>query len=385
MPRVIFHVDMDAFFAAVEQRDNPELKGKPVIVGGLGQRGVVSTASYEARPFGVHSALPMAKARQLCPHAHFVTPRMHAYTDASQIIMQTFSDFTPLVEPLSVDEAFLDMSGTEKLFGSPQATAQHIKDAILKKTQLTCSIGIAPNKFLAKLSSDMNKPDGITNFMVDNVAEKLAPLPLKKLWGVGPKTLEKLQSLGFHCFGDLQGAPPDTLSHHLGKHGNTLIALASGKDNRSVSPASERKSIGSENTFNVDISGAQQVTSQLRKQCTGIAKELRRKGMKAQGVRIKIRYTQGFKTQTAQTKSTTGIQDSVTLYETAITLLPRFNLNQRIRLVGMAAFDLTEQEAQPQMTLFEDTSHNPQQEKRETLEKLGDAIQHKFGTHTIID
>ena len=384
MTRVIFHVDMDAFFAAVEQRDQPSLKGLPVIVGGLGQRGVVSTASYEARPYGVHSALPMIKAKQLCPQGHFIAPRMKRYLEVSKDIMATFKDYSPLVEPLSVDEAFLDMSGTEKLFGPPIQTAHQIKDAIFEKTQLTCSIGVAPNKFLAKLSSDMNKPNGVTDFLKPNIAQTIAPLPLKKLWGVGPKTLTQLQSLGLYTFGDLQQASSEMLSHHLGKQGDALKELSWGKDNRNVTPTSGRKSIGSENTFNKDIIGEQQVCTQLRKQANEVAKELRRKGVRAQGVRVKIRYTQGFKTQTAQTKVPQSIQDSSTLFDAATKVLSRFSLNQPIRLVGIAAFDLTEDKEQSQMTLFEDSTPNPRQEKREQLEKLGDAIQEKFGDHTVL-
>ena len=383
MTAVIFHVDMDAFFAAVEQRDRPELRGKPVIVGGLGQRGVVSTASYEARPFGVHSALPMVKAKQLCPHAHFLSPRMALYSSVSKSIMAIFHDFSPLVEPLSVDEAFLDMSGTTKLFGPPQAAATRIKNAIYQKTQLTCSIGIAPNKFLAKLSSDMNKPNGITNFLDTDIPTTLAPLPLKKLWGVGPKTLVQLQNLGFYTFGDLQSASTETLSYHLGKHGPALQRLSWGRDERKVVPTNERKSIGSENTFNQDIVGKEQVLKQIRKQCNEVAKELRRKDVRAQGVRVKIRFTNGFKTQTAQTKASSSIQDSGTLYDTAIEVLSRFNLNQPIRLVGVAAFDLKQPQVQSQMKLFETASENPQQDKRERLEKVGDAIQKKFGDHII--
>ena len=385
MTRVIFHVDMDAFFAAVEQRDRPALKGQPVIVGGLGQRGVVSTASYEARPFGVHSALPMAKARQLCPHAHFISPRMHAYSDASRIIMSTFADFTPLVEPLSVDEAFLDMSGTEKLFGSPQSTAQQIKRAVFEKTQLTCSIGIAPNKFLAKLCSDMNKPAGVTNILNQDIETALAPLPLKKLWGVGPKTLEKLQSAGYRTFGHIQQASEEDLIHRFGAHGQKLYALSWGRDERQVSTQSERKSIGSETTFNQDIIGTIQVETHLRRQCIEVAKELRNKKVRAQGVRIKVRYTQGFKTQTAQTKTAVLIQDSSTLFETAVTTLDRFNLNHPIRLVGVAAFALVPETEQSQMSLFNDSETHIKKDKRETMEKLSDDIQRKFGVHTVIE
>ncbi|MBL90521.1 MAG: DNA polymerase IV [Myxococcales bacterium] len=384
MKNVIFHVDMDAFFASVEQRDRPQFKGKPVIVGGLGQRGVVSAASYEARRFGVHSAQPMVKAKQLCPQGHFLSPRMKCYSDISREVMTVFRDFSPLVEPLSVDEAFLDMSGTEKLFGMPMDAAQQVKDAIYEKTQLTCSIGVAPNKFLAKLSSELNKPNGVTDFLKPNISEIIAPFPLKKLWGVGPKTLTQLETLGYFTFGDVQQASPQTLTHHLGKHGAVLQRLAWGKDDREVTPATERKSIGSENTFNQDIVGQDRVCAHLRKQCGEVAKELRRKGFRAQGVRVKIRYSQGFKTQTAQIKASSSIQDGATLYQAAIQTLSRFNLDQPIRLVGVAAFDFLMNEGQTQMALFEETHQAELQEKRERLEHLGDAIQQKYGDHTVL-
>ena len=377
MKRVIFHVDMDAFFAAVEQRDRPELRGKPVIVGGLGRRGVVSTASYEARVFGVGSAMPTAKAKQLCPHAVFLAPRMHAYREASDKIMRVFSEFSPLVEPLSVDEAFLDLSGTDKLFGPPQRVAKTLQERVLHETQLTCSIGMAPNKFLAKLTSALHKPNGITNFLVEDIPQRLAPLPLKKLWGVGPKTLGRLNSMGFHTFGDLQSSSESTLSYHFGALGEKLHALSFGRDEREVSPGSERKSIGSENTFQNDICGKAEIVQQFRRQCRTVAKALRGKKIRAGGVRIKVRYAEGFQTHTAQTKLPNFVQDSSSLLAAAEKLLERVDTDRPLRLVGVTAFELVPESASPQMSLFQ--TENEPQKKQEAVEHLKDAIAQRFG------
>jgi DNA polymerase-4 len=267
MQRIIFHVDMDAFFAAIEQRDNPKLRGKPVIVGGAGKRGVVATASYEARVFGVGSAMPSIKAKERCPHGIFVSPRMSVYGQISKQIMQVFGHFSPLVEPLSIDEAFLDLSGTEKLFGPPQKTAKRLQEEVFKATGLTCSVGIAENKFLAKLCSEMNKPKGITNFLFSNIPKKLSPLLLNKLWGVGPKTLAKLHALNLKTFGDIQRSDEETMLEHFGVHGQKLFHLAYGRDEREVTPGEQQKSIGSEMTFSEDIQGTKEVTKYIRKQC----------------------------------------------------------------------------------------------------------------------
>ena len=376
MQRVIFHVDMDAFFAAIEQRDNPKLRGKPVIVGGLSKRGVVATASYEARMFGVGSAMPISKAKERCPHGIFVAPRMSVYGQVSKEMMQVFGHFSPLVEPLSIDEAFLDLSGTEKLFGPPQKTAKRLQEEVLKATKLTCSVGIAENKFLAKLCSEMNKPKGITNFLSYNIPEKLAPLPLNKLWGVGPKTLVKLHDLNLKTFGDIQRTDEETMVEHFGVHGQKLFHLVFGRDEREVTPGEQQKSIGSEMTLSEDIQGEKEVAKYIRRQCNEVARELRKKGLRGRGVRVKIRYSQGFITKTAQKTLEDGLQDSASIFDIAKALIARFDLNKPLRLVGVTAFELTQEQEHAQMSFLE---KNSKQERREKLEALSDKIEAKFG------
>ncbi len=376
MQRIIFHVDMDAFFAAVEQRDNPELRGKPVIIGGTGKRGVVSTASYEARVFGVGSAMPIARAKERCPQGIFIPPRMSVYTQVSKEIMQIFGHFSPLVEPLSIDEAFLDLSGTEKLFGPPQETAKRLQEEVFSATGLTCSVGMAENKFLAKLCSEMNKPKGITNFLFANIPERLAPLPLNKLWGVGPKTLIKLHELNLKTFGDIQNSDEQTMVDHFGAHGQKLFHLAYGRDEREVTPGEGQKSIGSEMTLSEDIQGEKEVTKYIRRQCNEVAKELRRKKLRGRGIRVKIRYTQGFVTKTTQKTLESGLQDSASIFDIAKQLLARLDLNKPMRLVGVTAFELTQEQEQGQMSLLD---KNSKQERREKLEALSDKIEAKFG------
>lgn len=253
----ILHVDMDAFYASVEQRDCPELRGRPVIVGGVGNRGVVSAASYEARPYGVHSALPMATARRLCPQGVFLPVRMKHYAQIARQIREILFSFTPLVEPLSLDEAFLDVHGCEGLFGPAPDIARQIKERIRAETGLVASVGVAPNKFLAKLASDYGKPDGLVVLPADRVAEFLAPLPVGRLWGVGAKGENRLHVLGVHTIGQLAALPERVLVGHLGDVSRHLWQLAHGEDDRDVVPDREAKSISTETTFAQDIGDRQ--------------------------------------------------------------------------------------------------------------------------------
>ncbi len=251
----ILHVDMDAFYASIEQRDHPELRGKPVIVGGIGPRGVVSAASYEARPFGVHSAMPMKTARRLCPQGVFLPVRMAHYSQVSRQIREILLSFTPRVEPLSLDEAFLDVHGCEGLHGPAPEIARQVKDRIKTETGLTASVGVAPNKSLAKLAGDLRKPDGLVVVPPERVQAFLAPLPVGRIWGVGAKAEKRLHSLGVRTIGQLAALPERLLIDHFGKKmGRHVWQLAHGHDDRTVTPDREAKSISTETTFAQDVS-----------------------------------------------------------------------------------------------------------------------------------
>ena len=374
--RVILHVDMDAFYAAVEQRDDPSLRGKPVIVGGRARRGVVSTASYEARPFGVHSALPMGQALQLCPQAIVIAPRISHYAEVSEQVMDVLSTFSPEVEPLSLDEAFLDMSGSERLFGDPVEMARAVRAAVLERTQLTCSVGVASNKFLAKLASDLNKPDGYSVVPFGDEAAFVAPLPLRKLWGVGPKAAARLEGLGLRTIGDVARADLADLEAKLGpSQARHLHAIASGHDERVVVSDHDRKSVGSEVTLERDLRGRPAVEATLKDQCARVARHLRRENLVAKGLRVKIRYTRGFRLQTHQGPLPVACDDSATLVATAVELLDRFDLDKPIRLVGAAAYELEPREAARQLDLFQ----QQKSDERSRLEHTLDDIRSRFG------
>jgi DNA polymerase-4 len=285
----ILHVDMDAFYAAVEQRDRPALRGQPVLVGGLGGRGVVCAASYEARPFGVHSALPMSTARRLCPQAVVVPPRLGYYAQISRQIREVFLSFTPLVEPLSLDEAFLDVRGCEGLSGPAPEIARRIKDWINGDTGLIASVGVAPNKFLAKLASDHGKPDGLVVVLPEQVAAFLAPLPVGRLWGVGRKAEQRLHALGIRTIGQLGVLPERVLADHFGEAGRHVWRLAHGEDDRAVVPDREAKSISTETTFPEDLGDREALRAWLLDQVEHLAARLRHAGLRARTVELKVR------------------------------------------------------------------------------------------------
>src|SRR5690554_5590717 len=291
---MIFHVDMDAFFASVEQRDHPELRGLPVIIGGTTRRSVVAAASYEVRKFGVRSAMPMSRAMRLCPKAVVIPPNIEKYRAVSADIMEVFADYSPLVEPLSFDEAFLDMSGSEAIFGPPMQTAQAIKRDVFDATDgLTCSVGIGLNKFLAKLASPMQKPDGISFIRPGTEAELLGFMPVRKMWGVGEKTAQKLYAQKILTFADLREADAHKLANLLGKaSAYKLQKLANGEDDRRVVANRERKSIGSEVTLIEDIQGREAVEKYLREQCEDLARSLRKRNIRARPVPVKFPYSQ---------------------------------------------------------------------------------------------
>lgn len=383
MSKVVFHLDMDAFFAAIEQRERPELRGKPVIVGGTGRRGVVSTASYEARPFGVHSAMPTYRARQLCPQGIFIPPRGALYAKVSRQLMGILADFSPHVEPLSLDEAFLDMSGTEKLFGPPEEAARKLMQRIRDELSLTASIGVSRTKFLAKIASDMNKPDGLTVVPFGKEKEFLAPLPIERLWGVGPKSAPKLRALGLSLIGDVARWPVEDLEKRFGAFGLRVWRLANAIDERDVEGGGrEEKSIGAERTFDFDIRGKAAVLEKLLPLCDHVAQRVRRHGMRAGGVRLKVKYA-SFKTVTRQMTLEGTVCDAESLRAAVDELCDRVDLSRPIRLVGLACFKLVEgATATPstdQMGIFAD----PARRRREQLERTLDAVQQKFGQKAV--
>ncbi|MEL7473433.1 MAG: DNA polymerase IV, partial [Planctomycetota bacterium] len=274
--RTILHVDMDAFFASVAQLDHPDLRGKPVLVGGTGRRGVVAAASYEARVFGCRSAMPSAVARRLCPHAVFVKGDFARYRELSDRVMSILESFTPAVQPISIDEAFLDVTGSERLFGDGETIARSIRARVHSETGLTCSVGVAPNKFLAKLGSDLNKPDGMTLITPQRVHDILDPLPVSKMMGVGPAAERRLERLGVRTIGDLRGVAPEALKATLGSYGPRLHELAHGRDERPVHADREAKTIGHEQTFGQDLTECDDVRAVMLGQCEAVGRRLRR-------------------------------------------------------------------------------------------------------------
>lgn len=377
-PRIIFHVDMDAFYAAVEQRDNPELQGKPVIIGGTGRRGVVSTASYEARAFGVHSAQPGYLARQRCPNGIFLKPNMSKYVSVSKQIMAIFKDYSPSVEPLSLDEAFLDMSGTEKLMGAPEKVATQLQDQILEELNLAASIGVAPMKYIAKVASDLNKPLGICICLPGEEQTFLAPLPIEKLWGVGKVTAPKVRALGLATIGDVARADPGMLERELKGLGRHISLLARGIDSRPVRKPQRRKSVGAERTLLDDISGEKAIMEHLRPLADDVAATLRKNGFVAGGVRLKLK-TATFKSMSRDEKTKRPTDNADEMLRTLERLCARTDLDQPFRLIGMAAFDIRENVEARQPQLFA----VPEETKASAIDDTLDAIKAKFGKPSI--
>jgi DNA polymerase-4 len=367
---------MDAFYASVEQRDRPELRGRPVIVGAdPGGRGVVSAASYEARVFGVRSAMPIGRAARLCPHGVFVPVDMAKYARVSDEIMAILGDFSPLVEPVSVDEAFVDLTGTESLLGPAPEAVRRMKHRIREATALTASAGLASNKFIAKIASDLNKPDGLVVVEAGREAEFLAPLPIERLWGVGKATARSLGALGIATIGQLQRLPRATLVRGLGRHGADLHDLAFGRDDRAVEPWTAPKSMGAETTFERDTDDRTRLQTTLRGQAERVARELRAGGVAAARVTLKLRFAD-FRTIT---RSHTGdpTQDGLELYRRVVTLFARERLVQHVRLIGVSASALGPPES-GQLDLLD-----PNAVRRERLARAVDGITGRFGAGAI--
>lgn len=380
---MIFHVDMDAFFAAVEVRDQPSLRGKPVLVGGGGRRGVVAAASYEARKFGCHSAMPTAVALRRCPHAIVLPPRFEAYADASRRAFEVFDRYSPTVEPLSIDEAFLDMEGTARLLGSPRTAAERLRADVTGATGgLTCSVGISAVKFIAKIASGCNKPDGLT--FVDSGDERafLHPLPIGHLWGIGPKTEQRLRERGLRTIGDLAALSSELLVEWFGDAGAQLHRLAHARDSRTVEAHRERKSIGHEDTFEVDVRGRDEIARCLLSQATRVADRLCAKGLRGRRVQLKIRDTD-FKTETRQCMLPAPTSETREIYRVACELLSGVALEGRaFRLTGVSVGELVDAgEGVIQLGLFD--ASPPGVESGDALQGVLAAVRHRFGTQAL--
>lgn len=372
--RYIMHVDMDAFFASVEQLDHPEYKGKPVIVGGLSGRGVVSTCSYEARKFGVHSAMPMVTAQRLCPQAIYVQGRYGRYTEVSQQIRTIFHEFSPLVEPLSIDEAFLDVTGMERLAGDITLLPAKIKAAINERTGLTASVGLAANKFLAKLASDLDKPDGLVIIPADRAAEFIAPLPVGKVFGLGSRSTEALAHIGVLTIGDLARCPVSTLRPILGKQAEEIRNRALGLDDRPVIPDEERKSLGREVTLEQDVVGREECLAILWDICQQVGWRLRSSGLWGYTVTLKIK-TARFQLLTRSRTLEEPVQLDEDLRE-QITLLSRqWSFREPVRLLGVTVSHLS-REGTVSLNFDQD-------EKKQKRAAALDALKQRFGEQII--
>lgn len=384
-PRTILHVDMDAFFASVEVRDDPSLRGKPVLVGYPGKRGVVAAASYEARRYGCHSAQPMAVALRKCPQAVVVAPRHDRYVAVSREVFAIFAGFTPLVEGLSIDEAFLDLSGTERLHGPARAAAEAIRAAVREGLGLTCSVGIASCKFIAKIASDQDKPDGLTQVPAGGERAFLEPLPVRELWGVGPRTEQSLRRYGVKTVGDIARLGRATLERELGEHGRHLHQLSLGLDDRPVSPGRVRKQVSHENTFHDDLETRAQIEDWLLSQATRVADRLVAKGQRGRKVHIKLRDL-SFTTWTRQRTLERPTQQAQVIFAEARKLLDRLEgegklKGRRFRLTGVGVSELEDigaaSAAAPGRQL--DLLQSPEQEAAEALaearEQKGERVQ----------
>jgi DNA polymerase-4 len=370
--RQILHIDMDAFYASVEQLDDPSLRGKPVLVGGHARRGVVMAASYEARPFGVHSAMPMAAAVRRCPQAKVVMPRMDRYAEMSRLVFGVLRTFTPLVEGLSLDEAFLDVTASQSLFGDGPTIARKIKDAIFERTGLCASAGVAPCKFVAKIASDIDKPDGLFVVRASEVSDFLAALPIERMWGIGVKTAPKIHAKGFHTLGDLAHADARQLTSALGAWGLEAQALARGIDPRNVVPDRLAKSIGAEETFDRDIRGRDGLERHLLGQASRVAQRLCHEHLLGRVVVVKVKYSD-FSIQSRRMTVVEPVGDTDSIFAIVRTLLGRFDLSRPIRLTGVSVADLRAETTAA--TLFGE----PVGERRRRLEKVSAQIADRFG------
>ena len=377
---MIIHIDMDAFYASVEIRDNPALQGKPVLVGGSPKgRGVVAAASYEARKFGIHSAMPAAQAIRLCPQAVFVSPRMEHYVAISRQIREIFFRFTSLVEPLSLDEAFLDVGGSEKLFGAAPRIALQIKQVIKKELGLTASAGVAPNKFLAKVASDLEKPDGLVVVNEQDVQSFLDPLPIRRVWGIGPVTEKRFSGLGVSTIAGIRRLSRDDLRRQFGIQSDHFWRLSRGLDTRPVVSEHEARSISHENTFPVDIRDPETLQAWLQELAGQVAMRLRRLGIKGKTVQVKVRFSD-FRTITRSRTLDEYSFSSKKIQDVARQLLESVLLDQfkPIRLLGVGVSNLGEGVV-VQKILFDGEQEN----KHARIDETCDALKRKFGNGAV--
>lgn len=391
------HVDMDAFFASVEQLDHPEYKGHPVIVGGLSSRGVVATASYEARKFGVHSAMPISRAKKLCPQGIFVYPNMARYKEISHVIHKVMEEFTPLIEPLSLDEAFLDVTGITHKFTGPKALGRAIKDRVFEETGLIISAGLAPNKFLAKLASDLDKPDGLVVIPYGKECESLANLPIKRIWGVGPSTERRLKNGGFSLIKDIQTLSDEKpLVPYVGNQARRIWELARGIDERPVEPDRQIQSVGNEETYESDVEDPTVIDLELHYFANRVAKRLRKYGLMGHTVSIKVRYND-FKTVSRQKRLDSATDQERIIYDTSVLLWNKLMRERTgaplvqvhtsmldmpvkpIRLLGVTVSGLS-----TEGIVQEDLFSIEADEKEEKLSIVLDSLASKFGEGAIM-
>jgi DNA polymerase-4 len=381
----ILHVDLDAFYASVEQLDDPSLRGRPVVVGGLGGRGVVAAASYEARAFGVRSAMPMGRARRACPQAAFVAPRFDRYSEKSREVMATLESVTPLVEQLSIDEAFLDVGGARRLLGTGVEIAQLVRARVRADAGLVASVGVATTKFLAKLASDLSKPDGLLAVEPGTEVEFLAPLPVARLWGVGPATQRKLDRIGVRTIGDVAALPEAALTAALGNAlGEKLRALAHNDDPRPVVPERETKSIGAEETYARDLRTRDACDHEIVRLVDRVTKRLLDAGMEARTITLKFRYGD-FETRTRSRTVPSATVVSTVFLETARELLDAVACERGVRLLGVSLSQLAPAAA-AQGTLDlgdEEAGDEAQVERRAQVERAVDAVRDRFGTRSV--
>jgi DNA polymerase-4 len=373
---MIMHVDMDAFYASVEQRDNPSLKGRCVMVGGITNRGVVSAASYEARKFGVHSAMPIFQAKKKCPHGVFLPPRMPRYKAVSQRIMAILKGYSPLVEMVSIDEAYIDIAGCSSILGSPREIALAIKERIRIETRLTCSVGIAPVRFLAKIASDMNKPDGLTMIQPERVDAFIDSLLIQNVPGVGKKNTKRLNRLEIRFLGDIKHYPKEMLIKHLGKFGYRLMDLAKGIDTTPVSPEPGHKSVSSELTLEKNTMDTRFLKRALLDQSERVSRELRKMGVRARVVTLKLKHDD-FKMVTRRVTIQSPTQSTETIYKEAVRLLDQYRLAQKVRLVGVGTSGFVKTAGHVQMDMFDTPSFG--NKNWEKVDKTLDHIDRKFG------
>ncbi len=382
---MILHADMDAFYAAVEQRDRPELRGRPVIVGGTGPRGVVAAASYEARRFGIRSAIPTAQARALCPEGVFLRGDMRRYARESERIFEIFGSFTPAVEGLSLDEAFLDLTGTARLHGPPAEAGRRLRARVRDELGLAVSVGIAPVKMVAKIASELAKPDGLLEIPPRDVRAFLDPLPVERLWGVGPVARERLAAIGVRTIGDLARADARGLERALGSFGPEAGRLARGEDLREVEPYREPVSYSEENTFERDVADLETLESTLAAHAEAVARRLRRDGLRGRTVVVKLKLgrrrapgPRGFPLLTRRTTLPEATDDGAAIARAARELLARAGPPEPVRLVGVGVAGLVAKDA-GQLGLFA----SPERARRERLNEAVDSLAARFGPDAV--